>query len=136
VARLGHGGRTWTAPIKVNQTPVASGPAAFVPSVHVADDGVVAVTYYDFRSNDAAAGVPTGYWAAHCHANCSSAASWAEETHVAGPFDMEKAPTPSAASSSATTPGSPRLATRSRPFFAQAATATDESDIYFARVAP
>jgi hypothetical protein len=64
----------------------------FVPSVHVADDGVVAVTYYDFRSSDAAAGVPTDYWAAHCHANCSSAASWTEETHIAGPFDMEKAP--------------------------------------------
>ncbi|HEX9235221.1 MAG TPA: exo-alpha-sialidase, partial [Actinomycetota bacterium] len=36
---------------------------------------------------------PTDYWMIHCHANqdCSNPASWAEN-HVAGPFDIERAP--------------------------------------------
>ena len=48
-------GHTWSLPIKVNQTPRSSTPAnqqAFVAGVHVAADGTVAVTYYDFRNND------------------------------------------------------------------------------------
>ena len=43
------GGLTWSNPIKVNASP--SGVAAFTPSVDVASDGTVAVTYYDFRNN-------------------------------------------------------------------------------------
>ena len=136
VARLGRGGRTWTASIKVNRRRVASGAAAFVPSVHVADDGLVAVTYHDFRSNDAAAGVPTDYWAAHCHANCSTAASWTEETHVAAPFDMEKAPDTERGEFLGDYAGLASVGNAFTPFFAQAAAATDESDLYFARVAP
>jgi hypothetical protein len=68
-----------------------NGAAAFTPSVHVAADGTVAVTYYDFRNNTPAAGVPTDYWLAHCHADCTNTANWSE-THVAGPFDIEIAP--------------------------------------------
>jgi hypothetical protein len=48
------GGDTWSAPIKLNQTPtnVPSGNRqAFTPSVHVSADGTVGVTYYDFRNN-------------------------------------------------------------------------------------
>src|SRR5262245_24652283 len=45
-------GQTWSAPIKVNQTPPnAAQPGngqAFTPSVHVSADGTVGVTYYDF----------------------------------------------------------------------------------------
>jgi hypothetical protein len=130
------GGVTWNTPIKVNQTPVASGAAAFVPSVHVADDGVVAVSYYDFRSNDDAAGVPTDYWTVHCHATCSSAASWAEESHVAGPFDMEQAPDTERGEFLGDYAGLASVGNAFTPFFAQATGATDESDIWFARVAP
>jgi hypothetical protein len=130
------GGLTWTAPIKVNQTPVASGAAAFVPSVHVADNGVVAVAYYDFRNNDDAEGVPTDYWAAHCHASCSSEASWTEETHVAGPFDMEKAPNTERGKFLGDYAGLASVRNAFTPFFAQAAAATDQSDVYFARVTP
>ena len=45
-------GRTWTTPVKVNQTPVAA--AAFNPTVEVSSDGTVGVLYYDFRENDPA----------------------------------------------------------------------------------
>jgi hypothetical protein len=84
------GGLTWSAPVKVNQTP--NDVAAFTPSVAVASDGTVAVTYYDFRNNTPATGVPTDYWIVHCHSSCASAASWGNESHIAGPFDIETAP--------------------------------------------
>ena len=48
------GGNSWSAPIKVNLTPPNADPdneQAFTPSVHVADDGTVAVSYFDFRNN-------------------------------------------------------------------------------------
>ncbi len=83
------GGLTWTAPVKINQT--TNNAAAFTPSVEVAADGTVAVTYYDFRNNDPASGVPTDYWIIHCHAICTNPANWSE-THVAGDFNIEIAP--------------------------------------------
>jgi hypothetical protein len=91
------GGDTWSTPIRVNQTPAnTSNPLnqqAFVPVVHVADDGTVAVTYYDFRNNTAAAGVPTDYWIVHCHANCADRASWVNENRLTtASFDIEQAP--------------------------------------------
>lgn len=92
LSRSTDGGLTWSAPVKVNQTP--GGAAAFTPSVHVAADGTLAVTYYDFRNNTSAAGVPTDYWINHCHAtgaDCTNPANWSE-THVAGAFDIETAP--------------------------------------------
>jgi hypothetical protein len=59
------GGRTWSDPVPLNQTPTsvpAADRSAFIPSIAVAADGTVAVTYYDFRANDAAPGLPTDYW--------------------------------------------------------------------------
>ena len=94
------GGLTWSAPVKVNQTPRNSNPAdeqAFVPSVRVADDGTVAVTYYDFRNNTPAPGVPTDYWAAFCHpsspASCANPSNWGGEVRLSPTsFDIEQAP--------------------------------------------
>ncbi len=94
------GGLHWTAPIKVNQTPrsaTAGNQQAFVPGVHVADDGTVAVTYYDFRNNDANPGVPTDYWIVHCHPSgattCANAADWGSEARLSSAsFDIEQAP--------------------------------------------
>jgi hypothetical protein len=83
------GGFTWSPAVKVNQT--THNAAAFTASVHVAADGTVGVTYYDFRNNTPAAGAPTDYWLVHCHADCTLPGNWSE-THVAGPFDMETAP--------------------------------------------
>jgi hypothetical protein len=89
-------GRTWSTPIKVNQTPrsaTAANQQAFVDGVDVAADGTVAVTYYDFRNNDANPGVPTDYWIVHCHADCSSPTSWVDENRLtASSFDIEQAP--------------------------------------------
>jgi len=90
-----NGGASWSPTIKVNAN--SAGTAAFNPSVHVLADGTVGVGFYDFRNNTSASGVPTDYWLVHCHSateDCSNASSWDEETHVAGPFDIEKAPTP------------------------------------------
>jgi hypothetical protein len=90
-------GQTWSAPIKVNQTPRSSTAAnqqAFVAGVHVTPNGTVAVTYYDFRNNDPNPGVPTDYWIVHCHSDCTSPASWAgnENRLTATSFDIEQAP--------------------------------------------
>jgi hypothetical protein len=80
------GGLTWSPPVKINATP--AGFAAFTPTVRVAADGTVGVTYYDFRNNTGAPGLPTDYWIVHSH---NGGLSWTE-THIAGPFDMEIAP--------------------------------------------
>jgi hypothetical protein len=97
------GGDTWSTPIRVSQTPAnATNPLnqqAFVPSVHVADDGTIAVTYYDFRNNTDAPGALTDYWIVHCHpvapTFCADAADWlpANENRLSSSsFDIEQAP--------------------------------------------
>jgi hypothetical protein len=92
------GGRSWSRPIKVNQTPLLGNrnDQAFTPSVHVADDGTVGVSYYDFRKNAAGGGTDTDHWLAHCHAateDCTLASSWDDETRVtAVSFDSRLAP--------------------------------------------
>lgn len=89
------GGVTWTAPVQISQTPPdADNPRngqAFIPVVHVADDGTVGVTYYDFRNNVAGGGTTTDLWLVHCDAGCGDAGNW-QENHVAGPFDSRQAP--------------------------------------------
>jgi hypothetical protein len=95
------GGVTWSDTIKVNQTPDLPNnlnEQAFLPMVHVLDDGTVGVFYYDFRSNtaDAGATTPTQAFMAHCHPDsedCSARASWGDEIEVTdGAFDSRKAP--------------------------------------------
>ncbi|HZC99511.1 MAG TPA: sialidase family protein [Actinomycetes bacterium] len=95
------GGRTWSSPIRVNQTPPpdpgepAGNAQAFTPVVQVLNDGTVAVSYYDFRNNtsDDGATTPTDAFVVHCHANCSDPGSWGDETRVTdASFDSRKAP--------------------------------------------
>jgi hypothetical protein len=93
------GGLTWTAPVPVNRTPVnAAQPGdrqAFVPSVAVAPDGTVAVTYYDFRNNTAAAGLATDYWAIYARPGAGQTPgqyNWREVRLTDASLDMEKAP--------------------------------------------
>lgn len=92
------GGRTWSPTIKVNQTPTSEpnyDQQAFTPSVAVAADGTVVVTYYDFRHNTPnPATLDTDYFAVECHANCSNPASWVgNETRITPTsFDIRKAP--------------------------------------------
>ena len=90
-------GNTWSMPIRVNQTPRSSTAAdqqAFVAGVHVTPNGTVGVTYYDFRNNNAGAGVPTDYWIVHCHADCTNTSSWSgnENRLTTTSFDIEQAP--------------------------------------------
>jgi hypothetical protein len=84
------GGRTWTAPRRVNQTPV--GVAAFLPSVAFAADGTLAVSYYDLRNRPAGApALTTDAWLATCTVACGQDGGW-REAHLGGPFDAAKAP--------------------------------------------
>ena len=85
-SRSDDGGRSWSAPVRVNLAPSVP---AFVPAVAIADDGTIGVTYYDFRNNTVSATtLPTDYWFAR---SGDGGATWAE-THVAGPFDLLAAP--------------------------------------------
>jgi hypothetical protein len=84
------GGLTWSTPQKVNQTPSGTfTDQAFEPAVHVDSQGVVAVSYYDFR-NDVSGDrrLTTDHWIAHSH---DGGATWSE-SHLGGPFDMHQAP--------------------------------------------
>jgi hypothetical protein len=85
------GGTTWSQTVQLDQN--SGGTSAFLPSVHVSEDGTVGVSFYDFRNNTADPGLPTDHWLLHCHATCGDPANWSE-THVDGGFDTEKFPTP------------------------------------------
>jgi hypothetical protein len=96
VSQSSDGGHSWSAPVKVNQTP--AGKQAFTASVHVSSNGDIAVTYYDFRNDSPGdAALSTDYWVVHCHAatsDCSQESSWADENRLTpnGSFDMRSAP--------------------------------------------
>jgi hypothetical protein len=84
------GGLTWSAPEKINQTPQGTfTDQAFEPAVHVNSNGVVAVSYYDFR-NDVSGDrrLTTDHWIV---TSGDGGATWTED-HLGGPFDMHQAP--------------------------------------------
>jgi hypothetical protein len=89
--RSTDGGLTWSPLSRIDGSP--DNVQAFTPSVDVAADGTVGVTYYDFRNNTPDPGLPTDQWFIHCHPtdDCTDPANWAEN-HVDGPFDIENAP--------------------------------------------
>jgi hypothetical protein len=131
------GGLTWSAPIKVNKTPSAiavGNRQAFTPSVHVAADGTVGVTYYDFRNNTPATGLDTDTWLVHCHASCTNPANWSE-THLAGPFNMEQAPV-ARGFFVGDYEGLASIGNDFLAFFAQAGPVTGQSDVYSVRAHP
>jgi hypothetical protein len=85
LARSTDGGRTWSAPVQVNSAPSVP---AFTPSVHVAADGVIGVTYFDLRSNTADAGsLPTELILARSR----DGVRWTEH-RVSPTFDLVTAP--------------------------------------------
>ena len=94
------GGKTWAAPVQIDQTPANANTAleqAFTPAVTVAGGGLLAVTYYDFRNDTGASGVDaTDYWAVFCNpsvADCTQRASWGNELRLTqSSFDINNAP--------------------------------------------
>jgi hypothetical protein len=93
------GGFTWSDPIQVNQTPntvPAIDRQAWNPTIAVAADGTVAVSYYDFRNNTPAAGALADYWLAYCHPTASAPATnpanWSEVRLTDSSFNLEQAP--------------------------------------------
>jgi hypothetical protein len=87
------GGATWAPTVRLSVS--SNNRSAFLPSVHVAADGTVGVSFYDFRNHvTGASTLATDHWLIHCHpglVDCTSPASWSE-THVAGPFDTRNFP--------------------------------------------
>jgi hypothetical protein len=89
------GGRTWSTPIRVNQTravPNLGNRQAHTPSVHVTDDGTVGVSYYDFRKNAPGNGTGTDHWLVSCDGGCGQAAGWGGEVRIGTTFDIQQAP--------------------------------------------
>jgi probable HAF family extracellular repeat protein len=93
------GGFTWSQPIQVNQTPNTVPPLerqAWNPTVAVAADGTVGVTYYDLRNNTPAPGALTDYWLATCQpsatAPATDPANWSEVRLTDTSFNLEQAP--------------------------------------------
>jgi hypothetical protein len=91
------GGLTWSATIRVDQSPGDT--QAFTPQIRVAADGTVGVNYYDFENATAAQPGLTDSFIAHCHSatsDCSNPANWAAggETRLSttGSFDITTAP--------------------------------------------
>lgn len=83
-SRSTDGGLTWSVPVQLNRVPAVQ---AFLPAVHVRDDGTVGVTYYDLRNDTAASSIITDCWLVQS----ADGVTWTE-THVAGPFDYSTAP--------------------------------------------
>jgi hypothetical protein len=89
-------GYTWSAPIKVNQTPpTPTNPLraqAFLPSIAVNGNGTLSVTYYDFR-NDDGAGELADYFSVSCVETCSDPTNWGGELRLTdASFDISTAP--------------------------------------------
>ena len=84
-SRSFDGGSTWSPPVRVNREPAVQ---AFIPAVTIRDDGVIGVTYFDFRSDTpSVATLLTDYWLAQS----TDGVTW-RESRVAGPFNYAIAP--------------------------------------------
>jgi hypothetical protein len=92
------GGRSWSETIKVSQTPADPvsplRQQAFIPSVAVADDGTVGVSYYDFRNDVDGAPELADHFLVRCRSHCADAANWGDESRLTDEsFDYLQAPT-------------------------------------------
>jgi hypothetical protein len=129
------GGRSWSTPVKINRTPTTIPPGnqtAFTPTVKVAANGRVGVTYYDIRNNTPAPGLPTDAWLIRCNGACTNPGNWAE-THVAGPFDEEQAPI-AVGYFLGDYEGMITLGNTFAPFFVEAVGAGNPTDAFFTRL--
>ena len=85
VSRSLDGGSTWSAPVAASSSGTA---AAFTPTLHVREDGLVGLMHFDLRPDTSA---PQTLLAAAWLATTRDGVTWAE-TPVWNPFDMAQAP--------------------------------------------
>jgi hypothetical protein len=93
------GGATWSLPVAVNRTstdPPSRRSQAFTPSVHVAGDGTVGISHYDFRFDGPEPASLTDHWLIWCHpeaADCTNPERWRNEVRLTeASFDIHEAP--------------------------------------------
>src|SRR5262249_45729305 len=90
------GGFHWSRPVAVNQTPTnipSLDQQAFIPTVQVAADGTVGVSYYDFRFNQQGPALPTDYWFVPGTPDGSGGITWGDELRLTDTsFNFEDAP--------------------------------------------
>jgi hypothetical protein len=139
------GGLTWTSPTRANRTPAVADPRnrqAFTPSVHVAANGTVGVSYYDLRHNgsdsDASQPLETDRFIALCDQPSASApdrcaSGWTEVRQTPSSFNLRVAPN----SEGLFLGGYEGLASAGSRFvslFAQANNSADPATVYFTSV--
>lgn len=92
------GGRTWSETVRIDQSPANPinplREQAFLPSVAVASDGTVGVTYYDFQNDVPRAPELADYFLIRCRARCANPDSWSAPVRLTdASFDYLQAPT-------------------------------------------
>ncbi len=75
---------TWSVPRQINAVPTTQ---AFTPALRVTSDGVIAVTYYDFRNDTS----DPNTLLTDCWLVISTDAMKWTESHLSGPFDLDLA---------------------------------------------
>jgi Neuraminidase (sialidase) len=92
-AKSTDGGTTWSTPVKISKAPPSyNDPSgqAFTPSIDVAPNGTIAVTYYTFQNTTGPAFLATDYWAV---TSTNGGATWSAQRRLtSASFDGELAP--------------------------------------------
>src|SRR5207249_3656176 len=91
-------GQSWSTLVNaVTMTPLDVPPTnrqSFLPSIAVAANGTIGVSYYDFRFNTPNPGLPTDRWLVQCHPSptgpATNPACWSSEVRLTtSSFNME-----------------------------------------------
>jgi len=127
-SRSQDGGLSWSAPLRVNGNPAVP---AFIPTAVIRDDGVIGVTYYDFRGNTPD---PSTLWTNYWLATSSDGAAWEERT-IGGPFNYTTAPLAGDRLFLGDYMGLASVGTTFLPFFAQTNGDSDNRSDIFASLA-